>query len=370
MNYKAYDPYDFKFSYLGNIIFKLYYRFGFIILPLILIGEIMTGVLRIFKILKKREYPIVLAFSGLTYLLDNNITKIKNIYYSLIKHEIRLNNGSVAYGLNVNFPISKDLKYSKDSTFVVITIYVYRFFIELSKHKIISDIDEKIYEIESYFVDNVKFELHANNTITCSYSEINDRTVLNSVAYVLDVYETMKKTNSKCFLENTELIENRIKGLKKTIIINQQIDGSWNYSLSDKTFKDCFHSCFILEVLIKNYADDNETNKLILKGYNYLIDNHYDKKLGVLTRYPSETIGLKGLINKLQLSLYDSAEFLNITFLLNKKLMMKDLVSDIDSVFKNKSQVLRILRPNPYGADWKRWGIVQYNYYKKQIEKN
>ena len=370
MNYKAYDPYDFKFSSFGNLIFKAYYKFGIIILPLILFGEIFTGLLRVFNLIKKREYPIVLAFLGLNQILENNFNKVREIYNLIIKHEIKLKNGAVGYGLNVNFPISDILHYSKNSTFVVITVYVYRFFIQISKHNIITEIDDKLYEIESYFVNNINFQNHTNKTITCSYSEINDRTVLNAVAYVLDVYETMRKLRTKCYLENSELIKERISGLKKTIILNQQLDGSWNYSLSDNTFKDCFHSCFILEVLINNYKDEKVAKKVINKGYNYLIDNHFDKKLGIFTRYPFNTTGLKGLINKFQLSLYDSAEFLNIAFLLKKNNFTKEIINNTNIVFKGKAQVLNHFWSTPYGNNWKRWGVVQYNYYKNQVEKN
>jgi hypothetical protein len=362
---KTYDPYDIRFSRIGNVLYRLYFK-SKAFLVIIALAETTKPLLRTLGIIKPHEYPLVEIFR----------LRRKNISSRLTQHDIRylINMGHrfeeyLGFGLNRNLPIDADVSYRNNEIFTTVTVYAYRLFTEIKAPY--DDLREYQSLVENYFVNGIEF-IEVDSLMYCSYSRHGDRLVLNAITYVLGVYDDMRLRESEVYRENKTLIDYRIESLLNTLISHQNSNGSWPYAVGKPSFVDCLHSAFILEVLLTlKTLKSKKIKNAIESCFYYLREEHYDLKTGLYYRYPFSYSGFRGFLNRSQVSLYDNVEMYNILMLAGRKKEATDLRLAIDQEFKEETTLLNtyVFKFN-YGKNYLRWGLVQKHYYYALHEKN
>jgi hypothetical protein len=354
----TFDPYDFRFSRVGAILYRTYFKCK-LLLIFIAVGEVMKPLLRKLRLIKRHSYPLVDAFSLRRKLLNEPLSLDE---INRIISMGRIWNGTLGYGLNRRLPISKDVDYTEDAVFTTVTIYIYRlltenFYFSSSNTRCVED-------IELFFIQGIEFE-SINNRLYCSYSNKNDRYVLNALAYVLSAYDDMRFRRSRLYLKYESLLDERINKMLETLIFHQRSDGSVPYSIEENSFVDCLHSAFIIESLIQSKTIQKERYELFVENaLDYLMENHYDNNLNLYLRYPRHYKGLKGFLNRIQVSLYDNVEMYNVLNLVNRRNQAIELRSNIDRVFLDNYTLFNSYGISfCYGRDYLRWGIIQKLYY-------
>ena len=316
------DPYDIWKTQLGLVIKSGFYKNKLLFFPLAsfvsLIDIFINNSTRFFY--KNQEYPIVRAQLALTLINIYRITKddgiidnIKQQLEWLLQNHIKTVNG-IGWGINFQLPINKKLTYKSGTPYSTITPYVLEAFYQYKS--ITGDVlyDKVFLEIYGFLFKDLVIMQEDENILALSYGPLNDRIVINANSYVLYAYSMLQDLLP---FEKDGLIE-RIHNIYNFIKASQRIDGSWLYSLSDNiTFIDCFHTCFILKNLIKsskilNYKLEG-LEYMVNKGYAYLVNNFKDNnnllRHFTLSNHPS----------LLKYDLYDSAEFINVSILMNDK---------------------------------------------------
>lgn len=362
---KTYDPYDIRFSRIGNVLYRLYFK-SKVFLVIIALAEITKPLLRTLRIIKPHEYPLVEIFRLRRINISSRITSY-NIH-DLVNMGHRFED-NLGFGLNRSLPIDADVSYRSNEIFTTVTVYAYRLFTEIKAS--FDYLNENQRLIENYFVQGIEFT-DVDSLMYCSYSRHGDRFVLNALTYVLGVYDDMRSRESEVYRENKTLIDYRIESLLNTLISHQNSKGSWPYAVGKPSFVDCLHSAFILEVLLTlKTLKSKKIKNAIEKCFNYLREEHYDPKTGLYYRYPFSYSGFRGFLNRSQVSIYDNVEMYNILMLAGRKKEATDLRIAIDKAFKEETTLLNtyLFRFN-YGKNYLRWGLVQKHYYYALHEKN
>ena len=202
-------------------------------------------------------------------------------------------------------------------------------FMEYSQIMNTTEYDYIIKSVFNFIEKDVPVLMEDDRKIAFSYSPLREsRIVVNANAYILCMYSLFLKY----FPANAEHIRKRIKKLYNFIAEAQNKDGSWFYYADTQSgnFIDCFHSCFVMENLFKADAvlhlDGAES--LINKGFRYLEDKFFDKKMKLFRRFSiSDKLGLT------KFDLYDNAEALNLLVLLKEKQKAGNLLKNIEDNF-------------------------------------
>lgn len=330
----TYDPYDVWKTALGIKVKQLYYKHN-------IIGILPAGFLTIYDLyinnrlrlgLKKQEYPIVRAQAILS-LINMYKREAKVVYIGYIKKHIDwlLNNSSkgysgVCWGTGFKIVISDKIVYDANVPFSTNTPYVLEAFFEyynITNDKKIFSIIESMYQF--YEKDLVVLEENDDILVT-SYGPFKDRIVTNSVAYTMYAYSIFYH-----FIEEKEYIKEKIRKMYNFIVSVQLSNGSWLYApYDDNSFIDCFHSAFILKNLIKTSKniDINVNDDVINKGYNYIINHFYDKENGLFKRF-----SLSNKPSLVKFDLYDNAEMLNLSKLMNDLKFSQRLENNINRFY-------------------------------------
>ena len=359
----TYDPYDIWKTNLGIKIKQLYYKnkyLGIIPAGLITIYDLyLNNTLRLGY--KKQEYPIVRA-QAVLILLNLYKKENKNIYLEYAKTHIDwlINNSSNGYkgfcwGLNFNWIYSADETYDKNTPFSTHTPYsleaLYEYY-KLTKDQNIYKIITSVYEF--YEKDLVILNEDKDIMIT-SYGPFRDRIVTNAVSYTMFAYSIFYR-----LLDNKEYIKKKIQKMINFIVSVQNDNGSWLYSPYDKnSFVDCFHSVFILKNIIKtslNIEVKFDVN-MTYNGYKYLKENFLNSKYHLFKRF-----SISNKPSLIKFDLYDNAEMLQLSKLMNDLELAEKLENSIEINFFIKNNIYSIIElfGTKKNKNTLRWAVMPY----------
>lgn len=359
----TYDPYDIWKTNLGVKIKQLYYKNKYL-------GIIPAGLITIYDLYlnnslrlgyKKQEYPIVRAQATLTLL---NLYKRENrsVYLEYARKHIDwlIENSSSGYkgfcwGTGFKIVISDKLIYDKTVPFSTNTPYIlealYEYY-QLTKDQNIYKIIISIYEF--YEKDLIILEENEEILIT-SYGPFKDRVVTNAVSYTMFAYSIFYN-----LLDNKEYIRKKIQKMMNFIVSVQRDNGSWLYSPYDKnSFVDCFHSVFILKNIIKtslNIQVQFDVN-ITVNGYKYLLENFFNDKYQLFKRF-----SISNKPSLIKFDLYDNAEMLQLSKLMNDMELTQKLKKSIEINFFMENNIYSIMEL--FGArknkNTLRWAVMPY----------
>lgn len=362
----SYDPYDIWKTRVGINVKKLYYKNKYI-------GIIPAGILSIYDLYlnnkirlgyRKQEYPVVRAQATLSllnfYKKNNN-----NIYLKfakehidwLIKHTSQGYSGD-CWGTGFTIVISKRLSYDKNVPFTTNTPYVLEAlnsYYQITRDKDVLEVIKSIFQ----FYENDLFVLEEDAEILAlSYGPFKDRTVTNAISYTMYAYSIFYK-----HLEDKEYILSKIKKMYNFLIRSQRNNGSWFYSPVDKeSFIDCFHSVFILKNIIKTNAfiPLELSEKVVDDGYSYIVKNFFNNDKYLFRRF-----SLSNKPSLVKFDLYDNAEMLQLTKLMNDRVLENKLNDAIMKYFVSDSfDVYSVIdfKGNLFNKNMLRWAVMPYVY--------
>jgi len=363
----TYDPYDIWKTPLGIKVKHYYYKNKYL-------GLFPAGALTIYDLYinnsirlgyKKQEYPIVRALAALI-LLNLYEKEPKEIYLEyakkhicwLISKAIYTNNG-MAWGLNFKHVISEKLIYDINEPFSTISVYPLEAIIKL--YSLIKDSSLLYYlrKIYNFFDKDIKIMVSDKRGIATSYGTFKDRIVINAISYTMYALAILLNFD---FAENDYLI-NKIKMTYNYIINKQNKNGSWFYSPEGTSFIDTFHSAIILKNLIKcsNIVQLENSQNYIQKGYDFLNNEHFNSSMGLYTRF-----SISNKVSLIKYDLYDNAEMLNLSILLNDMKRANNLYNNIEKIFFKNSDIYSCI--DIFGikknSNMLRWAIMPYIYSK------
>jgi len=370
-NLLTYDPYDIWKTGIGIKTKQLYYKNKYL-------GLLPAGVLTIYDLYinnnfrlgyKKQEYPIVRAQAALSLL--NLYKKEKNdIYLEYAKKHIDwlLENSSKGYsgycwGLNFDWVYSSNEIYEKNIPFSTHTPYPLEALIEYFNITKDNRLLEPIKSVFLFLENDIKVMKETNEMLILSYGVEKDRIVTNANSYLMYMYSLLLDFVP----DKKEYIENKVNKIYNFLISVQDKNGSWIYQPYDNSFIDCFHSAFV----IKNIYKTNQTitlldsNKVIGNGYKYILDNFLDNEYNLFKRFSKS--------NKLSLTkfdLYDNAEMLNLSVLLNDNQTITLLSKSIQNNFIKKGNIFSMIEVfgKQKNKNNLRWAIVPYLYALSNME--
>lgn len=362
----TYDPYDLWKTKLGFIVKNLYNNH-----PLIgLFPAVMLTLYDTFINNERRhfytpqEYPIVRAWAALTLL---NIYERTHYDWALLyarnhlewlKENTCQGYSGYCWGVNFDYAVNKCLIYDQNMPLSTITPYPLEAFIrytEISGDERFLDV---ICGIFNFFDNDIEVLEENDRYMVTSYAAMKDRKVINAVSYTMYSLSILLPYISELDHEKLKL---RIEKLYAYIVNNQKDDGSWLYSPEGKSFTDCFHSCIILKNLIKTdrVVRLNDCNRIVDQGYHYLKENFFVKKAGLFKRF-----SVKNKPSLVKFDLYDNAEMLNLSCLMNDLSLMNLLSSTINNSFCDVKDIYsqidifgRKRHKNTF-----RWAVMPYLY--------
>ena len=363
----TYDPYDIWKTKLG-----FWVKRGFnknksaFLLPaaaMTIFDTFINNKARLFY--KKQEYPIVRAFAALSLLnLYQKEGQKKHLEYAKKHIDWLINNHSknlngIGWGIMFNYPVKASVVYDKNAALTTITPYaleaIHEYY-QITKDNYLLPVINKIYD---FFVKDVKTIEESDNHLITSYGTFKDRAVVNAVSYSM---YSMALLTGYVTNEKKEILLSKIKKMYNFIISAQQQDGSWLYDYYEKnTFIDCFHSAFVLKNLIKTNekATLPDSEKIINRGFNYILKNFYDEKYGLFKRF-----ALSNKPSLIKFDLYDNAEMLNLFLLMNQYQKAIDLNKAIQKhFFKNRAIYSATdIFNRKINKDTLRWAVMPYIY--------
>ena len=360
----TYDPYDIWKSKLGHgvkSLFNFNKYLGLIPAAKLTIFDDLNDRTRWFY--RKQEYPIVRAFSALIALRRFDTTQDKE-WMGIAKRHIDwlIQNKAgfsrhYSWGINFKISINKDLVYPADIGFTTITPYALEA-LDIYYQKTQDDsLLTVIKGVLDYFENDVQVMYEDEAIMATSYGPSEDRIVTNAVSYTMYSYAILSKYTS-----NNDQIISKINKLYNFITKHQKTNGSWLYEpLSNSSFVDCFHSCFVLKNIIKTnkIIELEGASDVVLKGTAYLKDNFYDSESGLYKRF---SITNKPLFIKWDL--YDNAEMLNLLELTNDIESARNLNTRIQEHFVRGSKIYSQINyfNKKRKKDTLRWAVMPYIY--------
>lgn len=372
-NLECYDPYNIWMTNLGIYIKKIYNknkRLG--IIPAVILtiyDHFLNNRLRLFY--TKQEYPTVRALAALTLLNRYSSTKnTENLKYAkshidwLIDHHCKDYSG-LCWGLGFKWAADEGLDYDENTPFTTHTPYVLE---AIHKYVQISGDLSYVSHIRSiyrYYESDVQVLFEDENSLGTSYGPSKDRLVTNAVSYTLYAYSILLQY----IPENRESIKSKIHKLYNFIIKKQLQDGSWLYEPeNNKSFIDCFHSCFILKNIYKSNQNIplKDCEYAIQKGYTYIRDNFFDKKHNLFKRF---SISNKPSIIKYDL--YDNSEVMSLSILLGDKELTTVLLNSIQRKFVKGNNVYSVVDifNTAKNENTLRWAVMPYLYALSNFQK-
>lgn len=322
---------------------------------------------------QKQEFPIVRALAAKTLLNIYEISGDANHLHWAKQHfDWLIANYSKGYsgfcwGANMQWA-SKNGVYSSNTPYITNTPYILEGLIQYQKATNKDNYQSVILSIYDFIDKDLYKQIDDVDVLSLSYAPIQEpRTVINANAYALYSLSLLHSL----FPEKSKSIQGDVLRLFRFISINQNSDGSWWYYADNKkgNFIDCFHTCFILKNLIKasNYISlPGSLNQIVDKGYNYLLNNFYDKDFGLFKRF-SKTDKL----NLTKFDLYDNAEMLNLAYLNKDIKLYKSLEKNIRKQFVKSNDIFSVIdlfncRKN---RNMLRWAVMPYIYALSHTEK-
>jgi hypothetical protein len=358
----TFDPYDLWQTKVGTYVKSKYYKYNLALLP-------VAGILTIYDLFinntirlnyRKKEYPIVRALAALSLMnvyKSNNLEIHKNYAQKhikwLLENAVKTNRG-IGWGLPFTWPANKSLSYNRNTPFSTHTPYAFEAIYRM--HQI--DPDKKYQEsmkaIYNFFENDLKIMDEDEVKMGISYGPMEDRITINAVSYALLMYAYFMQIFPE---ERSYLISKTIK-FYNYIKYYQGSEGEWLYDVSAKSsFIDCFHSCFILQNLIKtkNLIPDVVDDTIIQRGWEYIKLNFFDKPHSLYRRFSKR--------NKLGITkfdLYDNAEVLHTAILLQDHDVEKKITNSISENFFRDDDIYSALsfRGIKINKNMLRWAVM------------
>lgn len=314
---ETYDPYDIWKTSLGFQIKNLFNKnryVGGVLAVSATLFDMLNQRRRLFY--EKQEYPVVRAFAALISLNEYKNSQ-EAVCLNVAKQHIDwlVENRTEGYknycwGINIKLPVAKDLIYPKNTPFSTNTPYVLEALIAYYKISNDKAILKVILSVYAFLEDDIKIMLETESELATSYGPFKDRIIVNAVSYSMYSYALLLD-----FLpEQSSYIKNKIQKMYNFIKNNQNEDGSWFYApLDNRSFIDCFHSCFILKNLIKTmvYVPLNNGDEVVANGYAYVKSAFFDSETDLCRRF-----SMSNKPSIIKWDLYDNAEMINLALLL------------------------------------------------------
>jgi len=312
----------------------------------------------------EQEFPVVRALAATALL---NIYKIsgdkdhlrwakRHLDWLIVNYS--KHHSGFCWGANMPW-VSKNGVYSSDTPYITNTPYILEGLIQYQKASGTDEYQSVILSVYDFINKDLFKHIDDKDILSLSYAPFKEpRIVINANAYAL---YSLSLLNSY-LPEKTKSIQNDILRLFRFISLNQNSDGSWWYYADNNkgNFIDCFHTCFILKNLIKasNFISlPDSLDQVIEKGYNYLIDNFYDKDFGLFKRF-SKTDKL----NLIKFDLYDNAEMLNLAYLKSDMKLYLSLKINIEKKFVKNNDIYSVI--DFFGCqrnkNMLRWAVMPY----------
>lgn len=373
-NLESYDPYDIWKTKVGFKIKLLYNKnkyLGGLLAVIAVLFDSLNQNKRIFYL--KQEYPVVRAYAALI-LLENKVEfsrenpklKIAKTHIDwLIKNKAK-GFKNYCWGINIKLPINRNLIYPKNTPYTTNTPYVLEAIIayyKVSQEKHILEIIKSVY---CFYEEDVKIMFETNQELVTSYGPIKDRIVVNAVSYTMYSYAMLLE-----FIPEKETyIKNKILKLYNFIKRTQLKDGSWYYApLDNKSFIDCFHSCFVLKNILKTskILPLVESDKIINNGYNYLKQSFFDEDKKLFRRF-----SINNKPSFIKWDLYDNSEMLNFSILMKDYQLSKTLNESIKKNFIKGNDVFSQINLNGtlMNKNTLRWAAFPYLYANSKFDLN
>jgi len=217
-----------------------------------------------------------------------------------------------------------------------------------------------IRQIFVFFEKDLNLLYNKNNMMAVSYGPYGNIIVNNATSYALFSYSIFYQTYPK----EKQYIKDKITKFYNFLKYTQQENGSWLYAPFDSnSFIDCFHSALIIKNIIKTQqnVDFNLSNHtdVIQKGYSYIKNNMWNKNKSLFKRF--------SLSNKpgiIKFDLYDNAEMLNLSIMMNDYRLKEKLHRSIIGAFPSKDGIYSAI--DIFGIkrnkDMLRWAVMPYLY--------
>lgn len=363
---RTYDPYDIWTTKAGFFVKKLFNHNRKVgILPaalLTIFDTFLNNKIRLFY--KEREYPVVRAFAA-QILLNLYEKKRDQCLLSYAKKHLEWlaenpceGFHGCCWGLGWKYPVSRNLVYGENTPLSTVTPYALEAFIKYSKLAQDSYFDDVIKRIFWFFEEDIQILKETKEHLITSYSAMSDRIAYNAISYSMYSLALLLEYIQDNLVEKTQ---QKIKKMYSYISDNQASDGSWYYSPEGQSFIDCYHSCFVLKNIYKTNMTLSlcDSNRVVTKGYSYLINNLYDEKMGLFRRF-----SIKNKPGIIKYDLYDNAEMLNLAILLKDNSLIVRLTDSIKQHFcfgfdiYSQIDVLGIKR----NKNTLRWAVMPYLY--------
>jgi len=335
------DPYDLWIITPGIFIKKLFYKNKHIGYPFIGIYLILDFLGIVKKFYKKREYPIARALAAQSAINLYYYTKEKKYLNIAKQHLLFLKKnyfkGYSGYCWGLNQPwMSKNRFYPEDIPYVTNTSYALEAFVKYQKITGSKEFNNVIKSVFWFLEKDIPIIHESADELAVGYSPLPENyIVINANSYAMYMYTLLLEFYPK----KRDYILKKIRKIYNFIVRNQEPDGSWWYYVKGAkgNFIDCFHSCFVMKNIYKTAQIIELPNweNIVEKGYNYLINNFFNKKKSLVKRFSKVD-----KFNPVKWDLYDNAEFLNLSILLDKmNIANKNLGAIFKTFVKNEGEV-------------------------------
>jgi len=362
----THDPYDVWKTVLGFKSKAFYNRHPLLALPVVgpitLFDLYLNNKPRLFY--KKQEYPIVRALAALSLLNlyksenDNRYLDVIQTHLQwLVEHSCQGYSGP-CWGLSFTYAVGRDFSYGENTPLTTMTPYALEAFVGYQQASGDTRYSAVIEAIAAFFLDDIKIMLETGEELATSYAPFRDRIVTNAVSYTMYSYALLLQFVSKS--NQAELLR-RIGKMHTFIVSQQDSDGSWLYSPEGHSFIDCFHSCFIVKNMEKTRRILNLSGgeNAIEHGYAFIKRTFLDSASGLYRRF-----SLQNKPSLIRFDLYDNAEMLNLSLLLDDPETAENLLPAIRRHFCKREDIYsQIVLPGIMAnRNTLRWAIMPYIY--------
>jgi hypothetical protein len=283
---------------------------------------------------RPQEYPIVRALAALALLnLHRRIPRGEFLAAArdhldwLVGHA-RPGGHGVGWGLDFDWAVDRDLVYDRSTPLATVTPYVLEAMVAYGRATGSTRFDAEVLRAHDFMLYDLVTLLETGHTLATSYAPRPDRIVINACAYTLF-------SHALC-LDRLEpdargLARARLEKLYEFVRRQQRDDGSWWYAPDARyPFIDCFHSCLVLENVLKasRRVDLPGAEAVVQRGYAYVVGELLDPETGLFRRF--SVSNRPGLV---AFDLYDSAEALGLAALLGDREMTGRLPAAIERAF-------------------------------------
>lgn len=312
----------------------------------------------------KVEYPIVRAFAALCLLnlhrfnaREEMVGCAEDHLHWLLEHGCKGYKG-LCWGLGVPNAIGSRLVYDSNAPFSTITPYILEAFVAFSKVADKFDTGAVVQKIYRFFDEDLQPMEEDEEVLATSYGAFQDRKVINAVSYTMYSLALCLPYISRTQRANAS---RKIAKLYAYLRRHQRSDGSWLYSPDPGSFIDCFHSCIVLKNIVKTnrILELDNAEGVVSTGYKYLHDAFLDDRDFLFKRF-----SIKNKPGLIRYDLYDNAEALNLSFLLNDRALFSPLLSSVIrsfcdglNIYSQKTALGTRLNKNTL-----RWAVMPFLY--------